>query len=64
MAGSQTGNRLWQDAWLIVKGGWVMNWNRRSNRTDTDFSGKRHTEWVNWGEERLEGNGEETAETL
>lgn len=54
MAGSQTGHRLWQDAGVIVKGGWVMNWNRRSNRTDTDFSGQqgrdKHSGWT--GEKR------------
>lgn len=54
VAGSQTDHRLWQDAWVIVKGGWVMNWNRRSNRTDTDFSGQqgrdKHNGWT--GEKR------------
>lgn len=34
VAGSQTGHRLWQHARVIVKGGRIMNWNRRSNRTD------------------------------
>ncbi len=67
VAGSQTGHRLGQDARVIVKGGWVMNWNRRSNRTDTDFSGQqgrdKHNGWT--GEKRdLQVTGRKTVERL